>query len=197
MDNARSGSAVVSVQPAATRFHGNRLSLWRSLTLYGNFAREAGNLVRSRQLHEEALGIAEELFGFAVRTNDREAAALAPTLFGSSCSSVIEIASAQGDSQTRGIFLYRKVELLLWVAEADEAPIQLRLRCLLHLKVASVSLSRYFDQHGMWDAASAYTERTNAALFRIERVEAAAEAAESSAARPPVFDVQGSATPAA
>jgi hypothetical protein len=160
-----------------------RLALWRGLTLKGNLALEAGRDVQARRLHEEALAAADDLFDAAALANDPEAARVGPLLFGISCNNVVELARRQGDTQTEGIYLYRAVERLIGVATSAQAPLALRSRCLLHLRVASEALYRYFERHGMWDAAAAYSGRANAAMFDVQRLTAAsALAARSSAA---------------
>jgi hypothetical protein len=94
-------------------------------------------------------------------------------LFGASCNNIAELARLQRDVETEGIYLYRAVERFIGVAKTGSAPLRFRSRCLLHLKVASDALYRYFEGRGMWDAAQSYSERANAAMFEVRRIEAA------------------------
>lgn len=151
-----------------------RIARWRDLTLEANLAVEREDEVRARQLFEEALAVAEELFTAA--TSDPEAARAAPLLHGSSCRSIVELARRQRDEQTAGIFLYRGVNRLIAATESQRDPLELRSRCLLHLQVASRGMYEYFEQHGMWDAAAAFSERANSAMFAVADIEAAAVA---------------------
>jgi hypothetical protein len=146
----------------------DRVATWRVLTLQGNLAFERGDDVGARQLYEEALAEAEHVFEAAALLGDAEAARFAPLLYGTSCNNVVELARRQRDPETAGIFLYRAVARLIGVAESAQVPLQLRARCLLHLEVAARALYRYFEEHGMWDAAAAFSERANAALFAID-----------------------------
>jgi hypothetical protein len=161
---------------------GGLLAMWQRLTLQGNLAFEGGQDVQARRLHEEALSVADEMFDGAVLASDREAARAGPLLFGISCNNVVELARRQGDTQTEGIYLYRAVERLIGVAMSPQAPLALRSRCLLHLRVASDALYRYFERHGMWDAAAAYSQRANAAMFDVQRLAAATALAPRSSA---------------
>lgn len=150
-----------------------RLARWRTLTLDGNVAFEQGEEVRARQLFEEALAVAERMMAeAALPSDDPYAVDLAPLLHGIACNSIAELARHQGDRQTAGIYLYRRASSLISVIESPAAPLELRTRCLLHLKVASVGLYEYFEQTGMWDAAAAFSARTNAAMFMLQGAEA-------------------------
>jgi hypothetical protein len=151
-----------------------RVALWRGLTLKGNLAIEEGHDIRARPYFEEALSEAEQMFAAAVWEDDGDAAHFAPALYGMSCNDIAELARRQGDEVTVGVYLYRVAARLIGVAESVQAPFDLRARCLLHLAVASRALYRYFEQHGMWQAAQAYSGRENAALFSVQVMEAAA-----------------------
>lgn len=146
---------------------------WQEQTLRGNLALEAGSPGETRRRHEEALAIADELLEQASLGN-RDAGRCALLLFAASCNNIAELARHQSDLETEGIFLYRAVERLIGVARSARAPLRFRVRCLLHLKVASDALYRYFEGRGMWDAAASYSERANAAMFEVRSVEAAA-----------------------
>jgi hypothetical protein len=148
-----------------------RVASWQAHTLRANVAFEAGRDVEARRFHEEALAVADAMLQASLET-DRDAARYAPLLFGNSCNNIVELARRQEDVQTEGIFLYRAVERFIAVARSGRAPLRLRARCLLHLRVASESLYRYFERSGMWDAAASYTERANAAVFEVRRLEA-------------------------
>jgi hypothetical protein len=150
-----------------------RLARWRAFTLSGNLAFEGGHDVRARESYEAALSEAEEMFEAAVLTNDSDAACIAPVLHGISCNNVIELARRQDDELTVGIYLYRIAARLIGIAEAVEAALDLRLRCLLHLEVASHALYRHFEKHGMWQAAQSYEGRANAATFSVRELAAA------------------------
>jgi hypothetical protein len=155
-----------------------RLERWRSLTLDGNVAFEKQEKVRARQLYEEALAVAERLLADAALPNDDPYAVdLAPLLHGVACNNIAELARQQGDRETAGIYLYRRASHLISVIESPLAPLALRSRCLLHLKVASGGLYEYFEQAGMWDAAAEFTARTNAAMFAVQRLDAEASGA--------------------
>lgn len=150
-----------------------RLERWRTLTLNGNVAFEKGEEVRARQLFEEALSVAEQIITTASLPNDDPYAVdVAPLLHGIACNNIVELARQQGDRQTAGIYLYRRASCLISVIESSGAPLELRSRCLLHLKVASGGLYEYFEQTGMWDAAAAFSARTNAAMFMLRGPEA-------------------------
>jgi hypothetical protein len=152
-----------------------RLERWRTVTLDGNVALEQNDEVRARQLFEEALSIAERLMAEAALANaDAYVTYLAPLLHGITCNTIAELARHQGDRQTAGIYMYRRASSLISVVESPAAPVELRSRCLLHLKVASGGLYEYFEQTGMWDAAAAFSARTNAAMFTLQRLEAEA-----------------------
>ncbi len=144
---------------------------WQAHTLRANVAFESGRDVEARQFHEEALAVADAMLQ-ASTENERDAARYAPLLFGNSCNNIVELARRQSDVQTEGIYLYRAVERFIAVARSARAPLRLRARCLLHLRVASDSLYRYFERSGMWDAAASYSERANAAVFEVRRLEA-------------------------
>jgi hypothetical protein len=160
------------------RSNGDPVAIWSELTRNGNLAFDRGDDVRAREVHEAALIEAERLLDAAIQTNDPYAARFAPFLFGASCNNVVELARRQGDTQTEGIFLYRAVARFIDAAESPRAQLALRSRCLLHLKVASAALYRYFDSSGMWDAAAALSERTNTVMFMLRRQEAAASTKE-------------------
>jgi hypothetical protein len=155
-------------RPTAGSSSAGRVASWRVLTLQGNLAFEREENVSARQLYEEALAEAENLFDAAALLGDAEAARFAPFVYGTSCNNVVALARRQRDPETAGIFLYRAVARFVGVAESTRAPLQLRARCLLHLDVAANALYRYFEEHGMWDAAAAFSERANAALFAVE-----------------------------
>jgi hypothetical protein len=148
------------------------LARWQEQTLRGNLAFESGSYGPTRQHHEEALAIADELLEHALQGN-RDAGRCGLLLFGSSCNAIAELARQQRDVETEGIYLYRAVERFIGVAKSAEAPLRFRSRCLLHLKVASDTLYRYFERRGMWDAAASYSERANAAMFDVRRLEVA------------------------
>ena len=153
-----------------------RLERWRSLTLEGNIAIEQRQGVRSRQLYEEALAVADALLAEALLENtwlagNPQALALAPLLHGITCNNIVGLARLQGDRETAGIYLYRRAASLIAVVESPRAPLELRSRCLMHLEIASSGVYEYFEQDGMWDAAAAFSERVNAALFTLQRVE--------------------------
>jgi hypothetical protein len=160
-------SASAPPVPSGT---GGRVARWQGYTLQANLAFEAGQNVRARQLYDEALTVADEVLDAAVM-RDWDAARFGPLLFGSSCNNIVELARQRRDVETEGIFLYRAVERFIAVARLARAPLRLRSRCLLHLKVASDALYRYFERQGMWDAAASYTERANAAMFEVRRLE--------------------------
>jgi hypothetical protein len=156
------------------------------LTLQGNLGLEAERLVDARRCHMEALAVAEELLDEAV-LGGKEAGGCALLLFGSSSNSMVGLARREGDVEMEGILLYRIVERFIDVAWTARAPLRFRSRCLLHLKVASQALYGYFERRGMWDAAAAYSERANATMFEVRRLEAAArDAASHSVAAPDV-----------
>jgi hypothetical protein len=154
-----------------------RFARWRAFTLNGNLAFEDRHDVPARQSYEAALSEAEEMFAAALLAMDSDAARIAPLLYGISCNDIVELARRQGDEQTVGIYLYRNAARLIGIAEAAEAPFDLRARCLLHLEVASRALYRYFEKHGMWQAAQTYEGRANAASFSVRELEAAASGA--------------------
>lgn len=162
--------APVIVAPAKDE----RQERWRSLTLEGNLAFEQGEVSRARQLYEEALAVADALMADAALAGDPQAVRLAPLLHGTACNNIVELARSLGDRETAGSYLYRRVSCLISVMESSRAPLDLRLRCLLHLKVASSGVYEYFEHGGMWDSAAAFTERANAAMFTVRRLEAAA-----------------------
>jgi hypothetical protein len=149
-----------------------RVAFWRGLTLKGNLAVEAGHDIRARPYFEEALSHAEQMFAAAVLADDRDAARVAPTLYGISCNDIVELARRQGDEVTVGIYLYRVAARLISVAESAQAPFELRCRCLIHLGIASGALYRHFEQHGMWQAAQAYSGREHAASFSVQEMAA-------------------------
>jgi hypothetical protein len=150
-----------------------RVGRWQEQTLLGNLALEACSYGETRRHYEEALVVADELLEQALLGN-RDAGRCGLLLFGSSCNNIAELARQQGDVQTEGIFLYRAVERFIAVAKSARAPLRFRVRCLLHLKVASDALYRYFEGRGSWDAAASYSEEANAAMFEVRRLEAAA-----------------------
>jgi hypothetical protein len=160
--------------PTTSASNAVRVAIWSRLTLKGNLAIEEGHDIRARPYFEQALSEAEQMFAAAVLANDCEAARFAPALYGISCNGIVELARRQGDEVTVGIYLYRVAARLISVAESAQAPFELRSRCLLHLAVASRALYRYFEQHGMWKAAQAYSGCENAALFSVQEIEAAA-----------------------
>ena len=150
-----------------------RLARWRSLTLDGNVAFEQGEVVRARQLFEEALAVADRMMAdVSLPNDDPYTVDLAPLLHGIACSNIAELARHQGDRETAGIYLYRRASCLISVIESSRAPLELRSRCLLHLRVASGGLYEYFEQTGMWDAAAGFSARTNAAMFMLQRLSA-------------------------
>jgi hypothetical protein len=159
---------------AVAASNATRVAFWRRLTLKGNLAIEEGHDIRARPYFEEALSEAEQMFAAAALADDWEAACFAPSLYGISCNDIVELARRQGDEVTVGIYLYRVAARLISVAESAQASFELRSRCLLHLAVASRALYRYFEQHGLWQAAQAYSGRENAALFSVREMEAAA-----------------------
>jgi hypothetical protein len=162
--------ASASTPPGLRSATGGRVARWQGQTLLANLAFEAGQNVRARQLYDEALAVADEVLDAAV-ARDWEAGRFGPLLFGSSCNNIVELARRQHDVETEGIFLYRAVERFIGVARSARAPLRLRSRCLLHLKVASDALYRYFERQGMWDAAASYSERANTAMFEVRRLE--------------------------
>src|SRR5690606_12651663 len=108
-------------------------------------ALEQGREARARPLYEEALSAASELLDAAALAGHPQAALVAPALFGISCNDIAELARRQGDVETEGIFRYRLVERFIEVTTSPRAPLTLRSRCLLHLRVASEALYRYFE----------------------------------------------------
>jgi hypothetical protein len=148
-----------------------RVAHWQGLTLRANLAFEAHQNVQARQFYEEALAVADEVLDSAPM--NREAARYGPLLFGHSCNNIVGLARRQEDVETEGIFLYRAVERFITMARLARAPLRLRSRCLLHLKVASDALYRYFERRGMWDAAASYSARANAAMFEVQKTEIA------------------------
>lgn len=155
-----------------------RLEQWRQLTLDGNVALERRDDVPARQLFEEALAVAEALMASAIAASpalpeDRCVLALSPLLHGMACNNVVELARLQGDRETAGIYLYRRALGLISVIESQAAPLELRTRCLLHLTIASGALYEYFEEAGMWDAARSFSARANAAMFSVQREQAA------------------------
>jgi hypothetical protein len=172
--SAASASSEASAATPSVAALGNdvRLVRWRALTLDGNVALERGERVRARQLFEEALAVAEGMLVDATLQNaDHCAVDVAPLLHGISCNDIAELARQQGDRETSGIYLYRRVSCLITVIESSLAPLELRTRCLSHLKVASGGLYAYFEQAGMWDAAAAFSARSNAAMFSVQRLQ--------------------------
>jgi hypothetical protein len=160
-----------SAEPdSATLAH---VARWQEQTLRGNLALEACSYGETRRRYEEALVVAEELLEEALLGN-RDAGRCGLLLFGTSCNNIAELARQQRDVQTEGIFLYRAVERFITVAKSARAPLRFRVRCLLHLKVASDALYRYFEGRGMWDAAASYSNDANAAMFEVRSLEAAA-----------------------
>jgi len=152
-----------------------RLARWRHLTLEGNVAFEQSEVVQARRSFEEALAVAERMMAdAALPGDDPYVVDLAPLLHGIACNNIAELARHQGDRETAGIYLYRRASCLISVIESRQAPFELRSRCLLHLKVASGGLYEYFEQTGMWDAAAAFSARTNAAMFMLQRLSAEA-----------------------
>jgi hypothetical protein len=146
---------------------------WQEQTLRANLAFEADRDVPARRAYQEALAIADEVLETAT-LGDREAARTGLLLFGASCNHIVALARRQSDIETEGIFLYRAVERFIGVSTSARAPLRFRSRSLLHLKVASDALYRYFERRAMWDAAAAYSESANAAMFEVQRLEAAA-----------------------
>jgi hypothetical protein len=151
-----------------------RVALWQRCTLQGNLAFEAGQDVRARRFYEEALSHAELMYAAAALTDDVVATRVAPSLFAISCNNIVELARRQADRETVGIYLYRNAARLISVAESAQASIDLRSRCLLHLEEASRALYRYFEEHGMWQAAQNYSGLENAAIFSVRQRTAAA-----------------------
>jgi hypothetical protein len=149
------------------------VSRWQELTLRANLGFEANHLVEARRYHLEALAIAEELLDRAV-LGASDAGRCGPLLFGTSCNSIVALARNENDAEMEGISLYRIVERFIGLAHAAHAPLGFRSRCLLHLRVASDALYRYFEGRGMWDAAATYSRRANGAMFEVRRHEAAA-----------------------
>ena len=139
-----------------------------------NLAFETQEDARARPLYEEGLAVADEVLETAV-TGDREAARYGPLIFGTSCNCIVMLARRQRDLETEGIFLYRAVERFIAVTRVARAPLRFRARCLQHLQVASDALYRYFEGRGMWDAAASFSERANAAMFEVRRLQAAAK----------------------
>jgi len=127
----------------------------------------------------EALAITEELLDAAV-LGSTDAAASGPLLFGSSSNSMVGLARRENDVEMEGILLYRIVERFIDLAWSARAPLRFRARTLLHLKVASEALYAYFERRGMWDAAAAYSQRANATMFEVQRLEALSREAASS-----------------
>jgi hypothetical protein len=156
---------------SATR---TRITHWQERTLSANLAFEAARDVQARQFYEEALAIADEVLDAATQ-GDRDAGRAALLLFGASCNNIVALARRQGDVETEGIFLYRAVERFIGVTKSARAPLRFRSRSLLHLKAASDALYRYFEGRAMWDAAVAYSESANAAMFEVQRLEQAAK----------------------
>ena len=165
-----------------------RIARWQELTLQANLGLEADRRVEARRCHLEALAVAEELLEEAVLGN-KDAASCAPLLFGSSSNSMVALARRENDLETEGILLYRIVERFIALAWTARAPLRFRSRCLLHLSVASEGLYRYFETRGMWDAAAAYSDRANATMFEVRRLEAAVREAASGQGRVAVPDV--------
>jgi hypothetical protein len=141
---------------------------WGQLTLEGNLAFEHGEHIKARQAYGEALAIAEEMMVAGARAHDARAARFAPALYGISCNDIIALARQQDDGLTAGIFLCKLAGGYLSVMECAEAPVSLRMRCLLHSRVASATLCAYFEERGMWDAAETYSARANAAFFSLQ-----------------------------
>jgi hypothetical protein len=163
-------SASLPGQESATR---GRIARWQEETLSANLAFEADRDVQARRSYEEALAIADQVLESAT-LGDREAARAGLLLFGASCNHIVALARRQRDIETEGIFLYRAVDRFIALTASARAPLRFRSRCLLHLKVASDALYRYFERRAMWDAAAAYSESANAAMFEVQRLEAAA-----------------------
>jgi hypothetical protein len=175
-------SASLPGRESATRA---RIARWQEETLRANLAFEAEQDVQARRAYEEALAVADEVLE-AATLGDREAGRAGLLLFGASCNQIVALARRQRDIETEGIFLYRAVDRFIGVTTLARAPLRFRSRGLLHLKVASEALYRYFERRAMWDAAAAYSESANAAMFEVQRLEAAARQrarAASSAAR--------------
>ena len=148
-----------------------RVALWRGLTSQGTQAFEKGHDVRARQLYEEALAEAEEVFGAATNTNNPEAIRLAPLLYCISCNNIVELVRRQSDNETVGIFLYRAFAKLVSIAESPAMALELRARCALHLNVAAGALTRYLEQQGSWAAARAHGRHAENAIAEVQRLE--------------------------
>jgi hypothetical protein len=88
-------TARASARFAVASPHPDRVVTWRALTLQGNLALERGDDVHARQLYEEALEEAENVFDAAVLLHDAEAARFAPLIYGTSCNNVVELARRQ------------------------------------------------------------------------------------------------------
>jgi len=167
---AVSSTSTSQVLPSSA----GRVALWRGLTSQGKQAYEKHHDVRARQLYEEALAEAEDVFATASHTDNPEAVRLAPLLYCISCHNVVELARRQNDAETVGIFLYRAFSRLVSTAESEQASLELRARCALHLNVAAGALVRYFEQQGMSQAARVHSDRVRVALAAVHRLEQAA-----------------------
>lgn len=166
-------AAVFSpAQPSPARFGvADPVERWGQFTLAGNLAFEQGEDVKARQAYAEALSVAEAMMVTAARAHDPRAVRFAPSLYGITCNNIIELAKRQDDGLTAGIFLCKLAAGFLSVMECEDAPNALRSRCLQHSRIVSASLSRYFEERGMWEAAQSYTARANAAFFRVQQGE--------------------------
>jgi len=169
---ATQNSAVALQEPAIKVMpsSGARIALWRGLTLQGNLAFERGHDVRARQVYEEALAEADELYALAALRHDKLAIRLAPLLYTMSCNNIIELARRQNDGETMGIFLYRSFAKLAGVTEATQASLELRWRSALNLRFATRALVRHLEQQGSTSVAQAHAERARLAVGEVRRL---------------------------
>lgn len=161
----RPSSRAAAAPPSAAR-----VALWQGLTLQANMAYERGHDVRARQLYEEALVDAEAVFAAAL-AGDEGAVRLAPLLYGMTCNNLVALGRRRGDAALVGAYLERLVTRLVSAAESIQAPLELKSRCALHLRVASFSLIQHCEQSGLWDAAREHGERADEVARAVEQLE--------------------------
>jgi hypothetical protein len=149
------------------------VTAWRGLSAEGHRAFDEGRDVGARQLYEQALEEAEQIFAAALLERDAQSMRLAPLLYWISCKDIAQLARRQGDDPTSGIFLFRAFERLARVAESERAPLELRSRCALHLNVVANALARHLGEVGSSATAESLIERANVAIHAVQRLEQA------------------------
>lgn len=147
----------------------DHVTRWRELSQQGEAAATAGNAVRARQLHGEALAHAEALFE-AAQKGDEEAIRRAPPLYCISCNNIVTLANRQGDDATASFFLYRAFARLLGVAES-RAALVFRARCALFLDSAARAFVEHLERVGESELANDHFARANTAVERVRRLQ--------------------------